>query len=70
MLLLTYPWTPPSPTPRVTRSVETPVGSSNLDLIMQQGTLVIGWAGPALFSILLAAIVWGAVRRSGPTANQ
>ena len=49
---------PPSPTPRVTRSVETPVGSSNLDFIMQQGTLVIGWVGPALFSILFAAFAW------------
>jgi len=27
---------------------------------MQQGTLVIGWVGPALFGILLAAMVWGA----------
>ena len=33
---------PPSPTPRVTGSVETLVGSSNMDFIMQQGTLVIG----------------------------
>ena len=49
----------PSPTPRVTRSVETPVGSSNIDFIMQQGTLVIGWVGPALFAILFAAFVWG-----------
>jgi hypothetical protein len=50
---------PPSPTPRVARSVETPVGSSNIDFIMQQGTLVIGWVGPALFAILFAAFVWG-----------
>ncbi len=50
---------PPSPTPRVARSVATPVGSSNLDFIMQQGTLVIGWVGPALFAILFAAFVWG-----------
>ena len=49
---------PPSPTPRVTRSVETPVGSSNLDYIMKQGTLVIGWVGPALFGILFAAFAW------------
>ena len=49
---------PPSPTPRVTRSVETPVGSSNLDTIMQQGTLVIGWVGPALFGILFTAFAW------------
>jgi len=47
---------PPSPTPRVTRSVETPIGSSNLDFIMQQGTLVIGWVGPALFAILFGLI--------------
>jgi len=49
---------PPSPTPRVARSVETPVGSSSIDFIMQQGTLVIGWVGPALFSILFAAFAW------------
>jgi len=49
---------PPSPTPRVTRSVETPIGSSNLGFIMQQGTLVIGWVGPALFGILFAAFAW------------
>ena len=49
---------PPSPTPRVARSVETPIGSSNIDFIMQQGTLVIGWVGPALFSILFAAFAW------------
>jgi hypothetical protein len=50
---------PPSPTPRVTRSVETPIGSSGIDTIMQQGTLVIGWVGPALFGILFAAFAWG-----------
>jgi hypothetical protein len=37
---------------------ETPVGSSNIDFIMQQGTLVIGWVGPALFGILFAAFAW------------
>ena len=47
---------PPSPTPRVILS--TPIGSSNLDFIMQQGTLVIGWVGPALFAILFAAFAW------------
>ena len=47
-----------SSTPRVTRSVATPVGSSNIDFIMQQGTLVIGWVGPALFAILFAAFAW------------
>jgi len=47
---------PPSPTPRVI--LETPIGSSNIDFIMQQGTLVIGWVGPALFSILFAAFAW------------
>ena len=26
----------------------------------QQGTLVLGWVGPALFGILLAAMIWGA----------
>ena len=30
-----------------------------IDFIMQQGTLVIGWVGPALFAILFAAFVWG-----------
>ena len=47
---------PPSPTPRVI--LETPVGSSSIDFIMQQGTLVISWVGPALFSILFAAFAW------------
>jgi len=47
-----------SPTPRVTRSVETSIGSGNINFIMQQGTLVIGWVGPALFSILFAAFAW------------
>jgi len=47
---------PPSPTPRVI--LETPIGSSNISFIMQQGTLVIGWVGPALFSILFAAFAW------------
>jgi hypothetical protein len=47
---------PPGPTPRVT--LETPVGSSNINFIMQQGTLVIGWVGPALFSILFAVFAW------------
>jgi hypothetical protein len=36
------------------------VGSSNLDTTMRQATLVIGWVGPALFDILLAALIWGA----------
>ena len=49
---------PPSPTPRVARSVATPIGSSNIGFIMQQGTLVIGWVGPALFGILFAAFAW------------
>ena len=42
---------PPSPTPRVTRSVETPVGSSSIDTIMQQGTLVswrVAWSADLL----------------------
>jgi hypothetical protein len=37
---------------------ETPIGSSNINFIMQQGTLVIGWVGPALFAIVFAAFVW------------
>jgi hypothetical protein len=49
---------PPSPTPRVTRSVSTPIGSSNIDFIQQQATLVIGWVGPALFLILFGAFAW------------
>ena len=47
---------PPSPTPRAV--INTPIGSSNLDYIMQQGTLVIGWVGPALFLILFSAFAW------------
>ena len=49
---------PPSPTPRVARSMETPIGSSSIGFIQQQATLVIGWVGPALFSILFAAFAW------------
>ena len=52
----------PTPTPVATWIVPpspTPVGSSNIDFIMQQGTLVIGWVGPALFAILFAAFAWG-----------
>jgi len=47
---------PPSPTPRVILS--TPIGSSSIGFIQQQATLVIGWVGPALFSILFAAFAW------------
>ena len=46
------------PTPRAPRSVATPMGASNLDAIINEGTLVIGWVGPALFSILFAAFAW------------
>jgi hypothetical protein len=51
---------PPSPTPRATRSVATPTrsGASNLDAIIDEGTLTIGWVGPALFSTLFAAFAW------------
>jgi hypothetical protein len=48
-----------SPTPRVTRSVETPIGSSKIDNILDQGTLTIGWIGPGLFAILIVAFAWG-----------
>ena len=52
---LTPPWptttrlVPPSPT----RS-----GASNLDAIINEGTLTIGWVGPALLGILIAAFGW------------
>ena len=49
---------PPSPTGVSTLRVTRGVGSSNINFIMQQGTLVIGWVGPALFSILFAAFAW------------
>jgi len=48
---------PPSPTPRVV--INTPIGSSNIDNIIDQGTLTIGWIGPGLFAILIAAFAWG-----------
>jgi len=38
--------------------LETPIGSSSIGFIQQQATLVIGWVGPALFSILFAAFAW------------
>ena len=44
---------PPSPTPRAV--INTPVGSSNLDAIINERTLTIGWIGPALLGILIAA---------------
>ena len=52
---------PPSPTtPRATRSVATPTrsGASNLDAIIDEGTLTIGWVGSALLGILIAAFGW------------
>ena len=48
---------PPSPTPRAV--INTPIGSSNIDNIIDQGTLTIGWIGPGLFAILIAAFAWG-----------
>ena len=30
-----------------------------LDAIIDEGTLTIGWVGPALLGILIAAFVWG-----------
>jgi hypothetical protein len=47
----------PSPTPRAV--INTPIGSSNIDNIIDQGTLTIGWIGPGLFAILIAAFAWG-----------
>ena len=46
-----------TPTPRALRSVATPTrsGASNLDAIIDEGTLAIGWVGPALLGILIAA---------------
>ena len=44
---------PPSPTPRA--ALATPMGASNLDAIINEGTLTIGWVGPALLGILIAA---------------
>jgi hypothetical protein len=36
----------------------TPMGASDLDAIINEGTLTIGWVGPALFSVLFAAFAW------------
>jgi len=47
---------PPSPTPRAL--LATPMGASNLDAIINEGTLTIGWVGPALLGILIAAFGW------------
>ena len=49
---------PPSPTPRAV--INTPIGLSNIDNILDQGTLTIGWIGTGLFAILIAAFAWGA----------
>ena len=51
------PWRPTPPPPAL-RSVATPMGASNLDAIINEGTLTIGWVGPALFGILFAAFAW------------
>ena len=42
-----------TPPPRAPRS-----GASNLDAIIDKGTLTIGWVGPALLGILIAAFGW------------
>ena len=34
------------------------MGASNLDAIIDEGTLTIGWVGPALLVILIAAFGW------------
>ena len=36
----------------------TPMGASNLDAIIDEGTPTIGWVGPALLGILIAAFGW------------
>ena len=33
-------------------------GASNLDAIIDEGTLTIGWVGPALLGILIAVFGW------------
>ena len=43
---------------RAPRSVATPRGASNLDAIIDEGTLTLGWVGPALLGILIAAFGW------------
>jgi hypothetical protein len=48
---------PPSPTPRAV--INTPIESSNIEDILDQGKLTIGWIGPGLFAILIAAFAWG-----------
>jgi len=40
------------------RSAATPRGASNLDAIIDEGTLTIGWVGPARLGILIAAFGW------------
>ena len=54
------PWVvvPPSPTPRYPAPA-TPQGVSDIDHVMGEGTLVIGWVGPALLGILLVAFTAG-----------
>ena len=50
-----------TPWPTSTRLVPpspTPMGASNLDAIINEGTLTIGWVGPALLGILIAAFGW------------
>ena len=47
---------PPSPTPRAL--LATPMGASNLDAIIDEGTLTIGRIGPAQRGILIAAFGW------------
>jgi len=51
---------PASPPQRAVRarSVATPMGASNLDAIIDEGTLTLGWVGPALLGILIAAFGW------------
>ena len=40
------------------RMLATPMGASDLDAIIDEGTLTIGWVGPALLGILIAAFGW------------
>jgi hypothetical protein len=52
------------------RSAATPTrsGASNLDATIDEGTLTIGWVGPALLGILIAAFGWAGRLRGLSTA--
>jgi len=52
---------PPSPRLAPRALLATPKGASNLDAIINEGTLTIGWVGPALLGILITAFGWAGV---------